>query len=513
MAARGSRYRTLFIVGLNEGLFPRTIREDAFLRDRTRRVIETSLGYKVSEKLAAYDEEKLLFTLLAGAASDRLYALYHRSDESGAALEPSWYLTELKRIFSAETITIPRSLRSKTELEPFCQSGMLLPEELAISLSLKNENVEKLLHHFPETEALYRRGKKLLAVIEDTGSELSQYDGMTGYLADSWARLSRDGVAPTSLERYARCPFQFFALNILKLHPFERPEDQSVVGASDIGQLIHRVLRDFFQELIERRYFDRGRVSIDPEALLKATAQKTFQAYEAENPTGYSLVWEILQETITALLQQLLASDLQELLRAGCQPFALETALTSCLPATWPEPASSLALRGTIDRIDWDPTGNRLLVIDYKYKSGRNPSSADTDLVRAAVRGEKLQPPLYALLAREYGKAQQRAAGIDVALYYLAPNWDEGPLLKKFFSADHWDGPIGQCLSDTVSYLIEGIHQGRYFIHPGAACEYCEVAQACRKDHLPTAWRTANDPLTLRHFDLAKKSVPGNLDE
>jgi ATP-dependent helicase/nuclease subunit B len=105
------------------------------------------------------------------------------------------------------------------------------------------------------------------------------------------------------------------------------------------------------------------------------------------------------------------------------------------------------------------------------------------------------------------------ATALDVVLYYLAPNWDEGPFVKKFFSADHWDGSTGQSLSDTISYLIEGIHQGRYFIHPGPACDYCEVAQACRKDHLPTAWRTANDPLAVRHLDLAKKSAPPDIDE
>ena len=63
-AARGIKFRALFIVGMNEGVFPRTIREDAFLRDRDREVLERDLGYKVSQKLAAFDEEKLMFTLL-----------------------------------------------------------------------------------------------------------------------------------------------------------------------------------------------------------------------------------------------------------------------------------------------------------------------------------------------------------------------------------------------------------------------------------------------------------------
>ena len=67
-AARGQSFRALFILGLNEGVFPRTIREDAFLRDRDRETLERDLGFKVNPKLAGFDEEKLVFTLLVNAA-------------------------------------------------------------------------------------------------------------------------------------------------------------------------------------------------------------------------------------------------------------------------------------------------------------------------------------------------------------------------------------------------------------------------------------------------------------
>src|SRR6185295_4380514 len=94
-AARGLSFRALFALGMNEGVFPRTIREDAFLRDRDRAVLERDLGYKVSQKLTAFDEEKLLFTLIAGAARERLYCSFQRADENGRALAPTWYLDEL----------------------------------------------------------------------------------------------------------------------------------------------------------------------------------------------------------------------------------------------------------------------------------------------------------------------------------------------------------------------------------------------------------------------------------
>ena len=119
-AARGLSFRALFILGLNEGVFPRTIREDAFLRDHDREVLERDLGYKINPKLTAFDEEKLLFTLLVGAARERLYCSFQRSDDSGRVLSPSWYVRRAQTRLSATiihnsiTVTIPRSITDKS---------------------------------------------------------------------------------------------------------------------------------------------------------------------------------------------------------------------------------------------------------------------------------------------------------------------------------------------------------------------------------------------------------------
>ena len=512
MAARGSRFQALFILGLNEGLFPRTIREDAFLRDRTRRIIETVLGYKVSEKLAAFDEEKLLFTLLTQAARQRLYCLYHRSDDTGRALEPSWYLTELERGLSALNIeisktTIPRSTREKKRVDPFRLSDFLLPEELAIALSLEGEDPELLLSYFPDTKALYQSGSKLLALLEDTKGELSQYDGITGHLPEFWRDLREQGAAPTALERYARCPFQFFASHVLDLRPVKRPEEQSVIDSSEKGKLIHGVLKLFFQELIDAGFFNGSNQSADPLTLLENAARRVFRDYEAQKPVGYKIVWELLQEEIIGLLREQTSRDLAELTELGCRPVALELNLKGQLPHDWPGPAAGLPIQGAIDRIDVNETDNRYRVIDYKFTMRNRPSSSDNNLRVAAVRGEKLQPPIYLLLTKELAERQGTLpAALEAAFYYLAPRWDD-PFLQKTFSAHDLEGSCGEGLRETVSLLIRGIHDGLYFIHPGDACRNCEVAHVCRKNHLPTSWRTANDPSSRRHEAAVKKNI------
>ena len=51
MASRGRPYKVLFVLGMNDHVFPRVVREDAFLRDRDRQVLAESLGYKIDEKM------------------------------------------------------------------------------------------------------------------------------------------------------------------------------------------------------------------------------------------------------------------------------------------------------------------------------------------------------------------------------------------------------------------------------------------------------------------------------
>ena len=167
-AARGLSFRALFVLGMNEGVFPRTIREDAFLRDRDREVLETDLGYKVNQKLTGYDEEKLLFTLLVGAGRERLYCSYQRADDNGRALAPSWYVDELKQALASqgvecEVVTIPRSLTEKAAASPFDRQELLLPGELAVRLTLQNQDPTSFIEATGNLPALYQQGRKIVS--------------------------------------------------------------------------------------------------------------------------------------------------------------------------------------------------------------------------------------------------------------------------------------------------------------------------------------------------------------
>jgi ATP-dependent helicase/nuclease subunit B len=513
-AARGQPFRALFILGLNEGVFPRTIREDAFLRDRDRETLERDLGFKVNAKLAGFDEEKLVFTLLVNAARELLYCLFQRSDESGRVLAPSWYLTELRRALEShaehhlEESTIPRSIADKINTEPFDRDDLLLPEELTVRLSLDDRDPTTLIEAFDLSPVIYKQGRQVVERLDLSSAPLDAFDGVVSPLSDYWRHFSERGPSPTALETYSRCPFQFFAHHVLGLERLERPEDTMGPNPAEFGEVGHLILKLTYQELIDRGYFSGEASAVDIESTLTTIAQRAFTEHASNNPVGYPLAWEILQEGLTQLLRQVVARDLQEISVSGYLPVAVEIDAKEQLGPNWPEPLNGLTIRGRMDRIDRDKTNNRLRVIDYKFKFGASLTAEDKDLYRAALRGEKLQPPFYFLLGKRLTpqeKIQTPAPEVEASFYYIASRWTDGPLITTSFRSEGFAGKIGEEIRNTVSYLARGIQNGRFFIQPGEYCRHCDVAEICRKNHPPSLWRAENDPLTHPHQQLREK--------
>ena len=185
MSARGIRFRAVVLLGMNEGVFPRTIREDPFLRDRYRRVLELVLGFKVPEKLAGYDEEKLLFSLITGSASDCLYLVHQRSDTAGRALSPSWYLEEFRSAACAggqppATLAIPRSIMARQAVPPFDNVRWLTPDELAVQRAIASQDPSPLLALVATTQESYAQGLALVRLLEADGNVPGPFDGETG---------------------------------------------------------------------------------------------------------------------------------------------------------------------------------------------------------------------------------------------------------------------------------------------------------------------------------------------
>src|SRR4029077_15923784 len=137
----------LFVLGMNEKLFPRYVREDPFLRDRQRAVLESTLGYKIDEKVPGHGEELLFLAPLSRSAANRLYLLYQRADESGRVMAPSGFIAMAMRdppFLGKPDVTVPRRVTARISEQPSIQD--LLPvEDLALSCLLQGHDASTIL--------------------------------------------------------------------------------------------------------------------------------------------------------------------------------------------------------------------------------------------------------------------------------------------------------------------------------------------------------------------------------
>jgi ATP-dependent helicase/nuclease subunit B len=493
MAARGVPSKALFVLGLNEKVFPRYIREDAFLRDRHRRVLDATLGFKIDEKLTAYGEEVLLFYLSCQAASQRLYLSYQRADESGRMLAASPYLGEARRRFGQDEHPIemvPRRLTERVAQRPMIKL-FLPPAELTQWLAMNGQDPTDLVRALGRDAETFRHAASALERIEEDGVTLNLFDGMTGAIESHWTRVLERGLAPTPLERYARCPFQYFAADVLRLER-NRVAISQEPDAALIGTLCHAALRRCYEQLVQARWPTEHVAGGMVAETIRVSVEQAAADLESQHRSGHYLLWELAKELIVTLVTAAVKADEGEQAEHPYQPIGFEVDGEGTIPGVFDE--GSLKIRGRIDRLDRNRDSGALRVLDYKFKVGSSMKPEDRNLTQSAVRGYRLQPPLYSSLS-----VPGQPTATQVQFLFLAPQWSAA-ISRSTFEARPWSSDTGGLIKDTIRTLVDGIRSGRFFILPDGYCDTCEFRMVCRREHAPTWWRAyrAAEPKTLR---------------
>ncbi|MEO5954774.1 MAG: PD-(D/E)XK nuclease family protein [Nitrospiraceae bacterium] len=502
MTARGRTVRALFILGMNEKLFPRYVREDPFLRDRQRVVLESTLGYKIDEKLAGHEEEVLLFELLSRSATNRLYLSYQRADEAGRVMAPSGFIAMAMRdprFVGKPEEAVPRRLTQRISEQPSIQD--LLPtEELTLGCLLQGHDAGLVLEAMGRDQRLFEQGLATLKIIERESPELGPFDGIIGAQASTSPATAGRSFSPTALERYATCPFQYFAEKVLRLEPVRRLQPDHLPPLT-IGSLVHESLRLSYERLVLLEWPD-GQL---PEARVQSTVHEAvlnrFAAHAASQGTGHALLWTLACEQVTELVLAAVASDQAEYLATGFRPVAFEAAAQGIVQLEFEGPSVSLKIHGTLDRVDYRSEPPALRIVDYKFKQGNEISPVDRNLALSAVRGFRLQPPLYARMT-----LPSLPAATDVQLLFLAPQWKQ-QISRSTFEAGLWTGHTGALIRQTLSTLIQGIENREFFILPDGYCDYCEFSGACRRHDAMAWWRSYRSPQARVLRKLRKQKI------
>ena len=500
MSARGVGFRALFVIGMNEKLFPRFIHEDGFLRDRHRLILSETLGYKIDQKLQGYGEEALLFELLRASARERLYLSYQRADTVGRPLAPSGYLDVIGAVphptDRESLLALPRRWRDRAGL-PLFVPPLLTREELTVSSVLQGHDVSLLLEAVGRDELLFSHGLAAQGLIESGQPALSAYDGMLTDATAHWSRVSERGFSPTALEAYARCPFQYFSAQVLDLEAVRQAPSMELSPPA-MGQLCHDALRLCYLALIRQGWAAATISTPGIAAEVTQAVTQAFATYAMTHGTGYALTWQLAQETVRRVVEATVMFDREAAAASGFIPAECEIDASGTLPDG--TGGGTVPLRGRWDRVDRHPVSGTLRVIDYKYRANDRVEAKDRNLLQAALRAQRLQPALYALMAVAGSpNSPEGSLPQQVEFLYLLPQG--APAVERAsFAASAWQGSSGPLLSRTLQVLVDGIRTGQHFIVPEAHCIHCEFSTACRRAHQPSWWRAyrSSQARTLR---------------
>lgn len=465
------------VVGLAEGLAPLALRDDSLLPDHERSVLGGDLALRREATGRQHRE------LAAGLASAPERAIsYPRGDLRGSKerVASRWLLAEAARLDGTGPLWSDDLARTAA---PWFHEARSFDHGLR-SLTRPATAQEHRLRSLLATDAADRPALDVVRALGDgpltAGAEMvvgrrssrfTRYDGnLAGLALPSPADATLDRpTSATRLERFARCPFDYFVRSVLGVQELENPEDSDTITPINRGQLVHQVLEAFVLEVLARPAEQRpgpfDRWTAADRARAREIAEEVCDRYQAQGLTGRTLYWTRDRARILADIDRTLTMD--EVQRAAHGARHLHAELAFGRDGELPPVALDLPdgrqvrFAGMVDRIDvvdgdGDGAGIDLVVADYK--TGSPTSFASLSAADPDQGGTHLQLVVYAAAAR-------LAAG-DPDATVRSEYWFTSTRGKFATKGYEVTPEIGARVGESLGLIVRGIESGAFPLHP-----------------------------------------------
>ncbi|MBS4029713.1 MAG: exodeoxyribonuclease V subunit gamma [Ignavibacteriales bacterium] len=492
---RGLHFDTMFILGLVDGEFPLPYETEVFISPLQRKRRET---YFLTEQRYLFYQGLTNFT-------DHLYFSYPLLDGE----------KELVRSSFVDAVSAVCTVEQWTTLNEHPFPSDLLNGIYSYDDLYRHSNDSK------ESDTIIfvndRVKKNLRKITHSREIEIARYKNFgwgdyRGLLFNAlsndvqqWFSRKKESVYSVSqLETYGKCPFQYFAKNLLRLNEFEEMEEE--FSQRELGSVLHSVLFEFFEERKVKhlpKLSECSQMEFEQAVLrIKEIAREKFSALEIPD-----VFWLFEKEKILGdgnerkgILQSVLERERENSFDIHPSFFELSFGfkknsdkVTGGYSVEEPINLDGVRLRGKIDRIDVGKT--YFNIIDYK--SGKIPDN------EARRLGISLQLPLYLGVAKKILHLTIQKEFLDAAgLYYcltepaevaigLARESFQNITFKKVgtgsgkstLTDEEYDEEITRAVTLSSTY-IQGIASGNFplTVEEKAirVCKYCSFQTMCR---------------------------------
>ncbi|WP_144509518.1 helicase-exonuclease AddAB subunit AddB [Bacillus sp. FJAT-22090] len=373
--ARLTNLKAMFVVGVNDGAFPKRMDHEGLLSD-TERDWFTQIGFELAptSKMRLLDENYLTYKAFV-TASHYLDVSYPIADSEGKALLPSMYIKKLQQLVTevpvAQAVMDPTdSMNEELELESVSHPRTTLPYlVMQLRKSLETGSLSEVWQSVYQYYMDDPYWSKLLDRIVKPLIEGNKTERLSSEITS--ALYGETMISSVSrVERYYSCPFAHYAAYGLKLE--ERAEYR--LEAPAMGDLFHAALKWIADETA-RLGLTWGQLSKE---------QCTQLAKQAVDQIVPVFVHQLLLSTnryryIQRKLEQIVASTLFALSKhsqvSSFVPIAIEAGFGPGeeLPALEIplKHQRKMQLRGRIDRVDASNVNGNMFVRIVDYKSSR----------------------------------------------------------------------------------------------------------------------------------------------
>ena len=363
--SRSHKVKVIFIIGINDGVFPSNNKDEGFFNDSDREILKLNgieLAKGTIENL--YEENFNIYKAFT-TAEEQLYLSYASTDSEGKSLRPSMLIIKLKKIFlslkeESDVITKKYEITNKN----------VTYEQLLENIYKLNENEQiddiwYMVYNYYKNQNDYQislkndlEGLEYTNLPKDIDKEI--VDKLYGNTLNT--SVSR-------LEKYRSCPFSYYLQYGLKL----KEKEELKVQSFNTGSFMHETIDSFFQ-LVREENLSLAQLMTDEVMIEKLVAQiieeklKLSSNYIFTATSKYKILVKRLKKIITKALKYIIEGlvysefDIQgtevEFSNKGkYKPIILNL-----------EDGKKVEITGKIDRIDTaqNEDGKYLRIIDYK---------------------------------------------------------------------------------------------------------------------------------------------------
>ena len=353
----------VFVIGANDGVYPSVMQSEGLLSDRDRGVLD-GLGVELAQDTVSRTFEENYITLKVFlSAEKKLFICYPVGDTGGGARFPSVTVKRIKNVFPMlETwshIVFGGSYSDDKIIKPKSSFWKYAANLRQGELSEKWFMAGEWFKQNPDWQSRHN--------MLETGMNFSPRSAdLNGKILDKLYSKELN-LSVSSLEKYARCPFAYYANYTLKLKPREKAEFSS----TDSGTLMHEAIEKLSGVIIKngfswksapRDFLERETVKIIDDILTEI--EEKFDYTSVRQLRMIARIKEMLNQSVMYIADHLRAGMFEPL------GYEIEFGTGKNYEAVSFEVGGrKIRLRGKVDRADiyYDDKGEKYIrVIDYK---------------------------------------------------------------------------------------------------------------------------------------------------